>query len=152
MKTPDDTPRDPLEQWTTQVLRGLPERRAPLSLEARVMAQIGERAARPWWQLSFMDWPVAVRLLFLSGCTATGVLAARAFHWLFGGLASSASVLHSELEPAAASVKATANVFTSIAHNIPAGWVYGALAVVIVLYAGLFGIGAVAYRTLYASR
>ncbi len=152
MNPQDHKPHDPLERWAGQALRDLPPRRAPRSLETRVMAEIERRAARSWWQRSFMDWPAAARIAFLLGCTASGVAAARMFSWLSGGVASSVSELNSELGPAAASVRATANLFTSIAHNIPSGWIYGGAAAVILLYAGLFGIGAIAYRTLYASR
>lgn len=152
MNTQDHNPHDPLERWADAALRDLPSRRAPRSLEARIMAEIERRATRSWWQRSFMEWPAAARVAFLFGCAASSMAAVRMFSWLFGGVASSVSGLNSELAPAAASVRATANLFASIAHNIPSGWVYGGAAAVILLYAGLFGIGAIAYRTLYASR
>jgi hypothetical protein len=152
MNTQDHKPDDPLERWARQALRDLPARRAPGSLEARVMAEIERRAARAWWQLSFMEWPTAVRIAFVLGCTASGVAAARMFAWLSGGVSASVSELNSDLAPATASVRATASLVTSIAHQIPPGWVYGGAAVLVLLYVGLFGIGAIAYRTLYATR
>ncbi|HMN43077.1 MAG TPA: hypothetical protein PKE27_00750 [Povalibacter sp.] len=147
--TPD---HQSLEQFTDAVLRDLPPRRAPASLEARVFAELERRAARPWWQSSYRDWPAIVRILFLAACVALGSLAVRATEWLFGRSASTISGIESDLSPAAASVKATAGAFSFIAHNIPSVWIYGAIAVMAVTYIALFGIGAAAYRTLYANR
>ncbi len=147
---PSANPDDPLEQLVNAALRDLPMRRAPHTLEARVLAEIKRRAARSWWQSSYADWPALLRAAFLSSCLATGILVARASSWLFGGLESSStwSGLTSELTPAAASVKAIVAALSYILHSIPALWIYGALAVMTILYAMLFGIGAAAYRTL----
>lgn len=147
--TPD---HQSLERFADAVLRDLPPRRAPASLEARVLAELERRAARPWWQSSYRDWPALVRILFLAACVALGSLAVRATEWLFGRSASTLSGIESDLSPAAASVKATASAFSFIAHNIPSIWIYGAIAVMAVMYVVLFGIGAAAYRTLYANR
>ena len=147
--TPD---HQSLERFTDAVLRDLPPRRAPASLEARVFAELERRAAQPWWQSSYRDWPVIVRLLFLAACVGLGSLAVRATQWLFGRSASTISGIESDFSPAAASVKATANAVSFVAHSIPSLWVYGAIAVIAVMYIVLFGIGAAAYRTLHANR
>lgn len=147
--TPD---HQSLERLADAVLRDLPPRRAPASLEARVFAELERRAAKPWWQSSYRDWPAIVRMLFLIACVALGSLAVRATEWLFGRSASTLSGIESDLTPAATSVKATAHAFSFIADSIPSVWVYGALAVMAVTYIALFGIGAAAYRTLYANR
>lgn len=144
---------DNLERFATAVLRDLPARRAPASLEARVLAELERRAAaRPWWQSSYRDWPALVRILFLLACVAVGSLAVRATEWVFGQSASTLSGIESDLTPAAASVKATANTLSFIVHSIPSAWVYGGIAVMAVTYVALFGIGAAAYRTLNAHR
>ena len=141
-----------LERLTATVLRDLPSRRAPASLEARVMAELERRATQPWWRLSYRDWPLFVRLLFIAACVGLGSIAVRATEWLFGRSASTLSGIESELAPAAVSLKATASTFSFIAHSIPSLWIYSALAIIAVMYVALFGIGAAAYRTLYASR
>src|ERR1700761_4646104 len=57
-----------------QTLRGLPLRKAPLSLEARVLNELARRAAMPWWRASFSGWPVAARVGFVLACA--GLIAA----------------------------------------------------------------------------
>jgi len=141
-----------LERFAESVLRDLPPRRAPASLEARVFAELERRAAKPWWQSGFSQWPAIVRMVFLLTCVVTGSLAVRATDWLFGRSASTLSGIESDLSPAAASVKATVSTFSFIAHSIPSVWIYGALAVMALMYVVLFGIGAAAYRTVYANR
>ncbi|MFL6617389.1 MAG: hypothetical protein ACJ8MH_02230 [Povalibacter sp.] len=147
-------PNDPLERFVDAALRDLPPRRAPSTLEMRVFAELQRRAELKWWQRSYAEWPALARILFVIACIAVGSALVRGFSWFFGGVESSAawSGVASEITPAAASVKATASALSFIAHSIPSLWVYGAVAVIAVLYATLFGIGAAAYRTLYASR
>lgn len=151
---PSTNPNDPLEQLVDAALRDLPPRRAPRTLEMRVLAEIERRTARSWWQLGYAHWPFVVRALFLSSCVAVGVFVVRLTGWLFGGVQTSSAwtEVRSEVTPAAAAVKALTETFSFIAHSIPSWWVYGALAVMTILYATLFGIGAAAYRTLYPSR
>src|SRR5207247_1447534 len=54
-----------LERTVHQTLRELPLRRAPLSLESRVLAEIQRRVLLPWWRKSFTHWPVAARAAFV---------------------------------------------------------------------------------------
>jgi len=147
-------PNDRLERFIDSALRELPPRRAPASLEQRVFAELHRRAALKWWQRSYGEWPAAARILFVIACIGIGSLLVRGCSWFFGGVESSAAWtgVTSEITPAAASVKATASALSFIAHNIPSMWIYGVMAVIAILYATLFGIGAAAYRTLYASR
>ena len=70
-------PNERLEQLTTAALRELPLRRAPRTLEARVFAELERRAAQPWWQSSYTQWPMLMRLLFVLASIATGVLAVK---------------------------------------------------------------------------
>lgn len=151
MNTPTN-PDDRLEQLTAAALRDLPPRRAPRTLEARVLAEIERRVARPWWQCSYKDWPAMLRVLFLLASVTTGVLAVRASTWLIGESSGALAGIESDLTPATSSLKATFNVFQYVAHSIPSLWIYGVLAVMAVMYITLFGIGAAAYRTLHANR
>lgn len=145
-------PNDRLEQLTTAALRDLPLRRAPRTLEARVFAEIERRAARPWWQSSYTQWPMLMRILFVLASIVTGVLAVRGSRWLFGESSDALSDIESDLSPAASMMKTTFHVFQYIFESIPTFWIYGGLALMAGMYIALFGIGAAAYRTLHANR
>ncbi|MDI1318744.1 MAG: hypothetical protein PSW75_00935, partial [bacterium] len=143
-----------LEQLVHRELRSLPLRRAPRSLEARVLAALEHQAAVAWYHKSWSYWPAAVRAAFLAFATAVtgGVLAA--FYLVFNGvdtgaLAAAAGArlgFFTKLYHAAVwTADFTANVFGSI----PSLWLYGGVALVAALYATFFGLGAAAYRTLY---
>ena len=56
---------DKLEKLIHETLRDLPARRAPRSLETRVMAEISRRQALPWWHRSWAYWPAGIRWTFL---------------------------------------------------------------------------------------
>jgi hypothetical protein len=133
-----------LERLLDRALHELPLRRAPATLESRVIRELDRRAALPWWRRSFAHWPllaragflvicgVLIRVAFLGGATAvTGV---RSLSWVreVGGLAASA-----------------ANLVAVLARIQPPSWAYAGMAVCAVLYAVLFGLGAAVYRALY---
>jgi hypothetical protein len=69
---------DHLETLVGRVLKETPVRRAPSSLESRVLREIGRRAALPWWRRSFSRWPRIARAGFtlVCGSVAAAVLAA----------------------------------------------------------------------------
>ena len=56
-----DQTDEKLERLVGQVLRDQPLRRAPASLEARVLGELAARARLPWWRRGITTWPVAVR-------------------------------------------------------------------------------------------
>jgi hypothetical protein len=129
-----------------QVLRALPDRTAPLTLEARVLAAIAQRAALPWYRRSHAAWPLAVRAGFfiLAGLAAAVVifgvgrfpLWAAAAHSLADGRVVYASVLQ---------------VAGKVLGIIPSYLIYGTLAAIGACYLTLFGVGAAAYRTFFAA-
>lgn len=147
------TPEE-LEKFIHQNLRALPVRRAPRSLESRVMAAIEQRAMIPWYHKSWSYWPAAVRAAFLAGATGVTGALVTAFYLMFNGADASAF---------AAQAGERLSLFTKIYHlaawiadfganlfsSIPSLWLYGGLALVAALYATFFGLGAFAYRTLY---
>src|ERR1700692_901983 len=137
-------PQDPLQQLFDRALGELPLRRAPPTLEARVCGELTRRAARPWWRRSFAQWPLPARAVFLVLCA---VLIRLAF---MGGSAAGAGI-HSLpwARQAGWLVASLANLAAAIAHISPPAWLYEGLAVCGVLYAVLFGLGAVVYRMLY---
>ncbi|HEY5810738.1 MAG TPA: hypothetical protein VIT67_22400, partial [Povalibacter sp.] len=115
---PSNNPGDPLERFVDTALRDLPPRRAPRSLEMRVLAEIERRTTQSRWQLGYAHWPFAIRALFLSSCVATGVFVVRLSGWLFGGVQTSSAwtEVRSEVTPAAAALKAVTETLSFIAH------------------------------------
>ncbi|MEP6886373.1 MAG: hypothetical protein ABJC66_16615 [Gammaproteobacteria bacterium] len=143
---------DPLQPLLDRTLHELPLRRAPETLESRVLIELGRRAALPWWHRSFNCWPAPARVAFLVVC---GALAAAV---LMGGTAAVAN-LSSLLESDAPSLSwarqlgaimvSAGNLFTLLARTLPVNWFYQGILVCAALYAVLFGLGAAVYRTIY---
>jgi hypothetical protein len=135
-----------------RVLHELPPRRAPPTLEARVLGELARRAALPWWRRTFSHWPLLARTVFLVICAALVRLA------LLEGTAAVAGVrsLHDSgvLSPPwthdVSVLAATAGyLFTLSVRAVPPAWAYAGVAAGAMLYAVLFGLAAVMYRTLY---
>jgi hypothetical protein len=150
-KPPHDEPE--LEQYIGRILRAQPLRQAPAGLEARVLQQLALDAARPWWLQGFSRWPWLARILFAlvsAGLVALTYFTTDRLGSLSQGLQQTA--------PANA-VRAGVHVFGDfgqslqtlgeiITKNIPTAWLYGGAGVALLLYAALFGLGAVVFRTL----
>jgi hypothetical protein len=109
-----------MERLFDRVLRELPIRTAPPALESRVFGELARRMARPWWRRSFAHWPNSARALFFAVC---GVLNGLAF--------------------------IGCGRIVALVRAIPPLWLYEGVAMVAVLYAMLFALGAAAYRTLW---
>ena len=58
------------ERILSELVRGLPLRRAPAALEFRVCRELERRAARPWWFRGFSQWPAGARTSFVAVCIA----------------------------------------------------------------------------------
>ncbi|HEY2634949.1 MAG TPA: hypothetical protein VGI51_09500 [Steroidobacteraceae bacterium] len=133
-----------LERLLDRALHGLPLRRAPVALESRVFGELQRRAALAWWRRSFAHWPPLARAVFLVIC---GALIKLAF---LGGATAVAGVRSlSWAQEAGVLVASAGNLAALLAHTPPPAWAYEAIAVCAVLYAILFGLGAVVYRALY---
>jgi hypothetical protein len=148
---------DQLEKFIHQTLRSLPAPRAPHSLEARVLAALEARAALPWWKQSFARWPMAARVAFFIGSAGVAKLGLMAAVWVMAGFdrvqfTSAFSTQFTWIQTASAVVAGVADFFGVLYRSIPPLWLYGGLAFVALMYAALFGLGAAAYRTLYANR
>ena len=141
-----------LEQLIHQTLRSLPDRKAPRSLESRVLAGIAARQVRPWWRQSFAHWPLAVRgaFLVLAGGLAAGfvLLGATRFADLLPALRGFLAPV-AQVSSAATFI---ADLGATIFRSIPTFWLYGIVAFIATLYAALVGLGATAYRTLIVNR
>jgi hypothetical protein len=149
--------QDKLEASIHRVLRGLPDRKAPFSLEARVLAELGRRAALPWWRKSFAHWPAAVRAVFfvVAGLAAALVVGgifvlgqSTGAHELTAGVSTS----YAWLTLARDIVAAGAYKVKSVAATVPALWLYGGAAVLSLCYAAAAAAGAATYRALVIGR
>ena len=147
---------DELEQLIHQTLRSLPDRRAPRSLEARVLAALEARATLPWWKQSFAQWPLAVRGAFVLFCGGLVKLMLLGTVWAMGDFETTQftnafSTQFAWITRAGEIVSGIGNFFALLWHSIPPLWLYGGLACLASLYLALFGLGAAAYKTLYAN-
>ena len=141
-----------LEQTLSQALRGLPLRRAPVTLEARVVNELARRAALPWWRGSFANWPAAARAAFVvlcAGLVAVTILGGVSAYLGGRSVNEVSALLLSWLHPFLVVMSSAGGLAALLVHVIPPLWWYGGLALAIFLYVTLFGLGAAAYRTLY---
>ncbi len=146
-----------LEKLIHQTLRTLPPRRAPRSLEARVLAAIEARASLPWWRQSYAQWPLAARCVFLLLSGGLVKVALMAAIWAMAGfnqaeVANAFSTQFAWLNIFSNALRATVDFGGIVFRSIPSVWLYAGVAGLAALYATLFGLGAAAYRTLYADR
>ena len=143
---------DKLERLLQRELSALPLRRAPGTLESRVLGELARRAALPWWQRSFANWPVGPRVIFVLICVAligatflggvSAVLGVRS-------LTEIGALLLSWIQPALVVAASAGGLAALLLRLIPPLWLYGGLTVGAMLYVMLFGLGAAAYRMLY---
>jgi hypothetical protein len=145
-------PTEPPEQLFDRALRELPLRRAPATLESRVIGELERRAALPWWRRSFAHWPLPARAAFLVICGALislafigGDTAVARLHFLHDSGALSLSWAHQT----GVLVGSAANLAALFTRTVPPAWLYAGIAVCAVLYAVLFGLGAAVYHMLY---
>lgn len=132
------------ERLLDRALRALPLRRAPPTLESRVLRELERRAALAWWRRSFPHWPLLARAAFLVICA---VLIRAAF---LGGAAVMAAVRSlGWARDVGMLMSSGANLAALLARSAPPAWLYEGIAVCAMLYVALFGLGAALYRTLY---
>lgn len=148
---------DQLEQLIHHTVRGLPNRRAPRELERRVLAELAARADRPWWRDSFAQWPLSARIgFFLLGAVVAKLVLVATVFAMSGFDAREMSAVFAEQHPWVEATRTlAASVWDAILvvfAAIPRFWLYAVVGFVAALYAALFGLGAAAYRTLYAHR
>jgi hypothetical protein len=145
-------PDEALERLVDRALRELPPRRAPRSLESRVLGELERRDALPWWRRSFAHWPLPARTAFIVMCLALIGLALVAAATAVAGMQSlhaSGALSLSWAREAGVLVASAANLAALLSRIVPPAWLYAGIAACAVLYAVLFGLGAAVYRTLY---
>jgi hypothetical protein len=141
-----------LERVLSEALKGLPLRRAPGTLESRVLGELQRRAALPWWRVSFAHWPAAPRVAFVVVCfalVAATILSGISALVGVRSLSEVAAAVLAWLHPLLSVISSAGGVAALLERVIPPLWLYGGMALGIVLYVALFGLGAAAYRTLY---
>jgi len=141
-----------LEQTLHHALKNLPPRRAPGTLEARVLAELARRAALPWWRLSFAHWPAAPRAAFVLLCVGlvAGTFLGGVSAFVGNGtLTQAAAMFLAWAQPLLAVISSAGGLIALLLRVIPPLWIYAGLALGVVSYVALFGLGAAAYRTLY---
>jgi len=141
-----------MEARLGQALRTLPERRAPATLESRVLDALARRVPLPWWRRSFGEWPAAARVAF--GVTSTvlvvlTVLAAAAANANLDSLGVSHALSTPVLHDASVFFAITRTLSVSLTSLLSSSWVLGCLIASAALYAALFGLAIAGYRTLY---
>ena len=149
---PDESLDREMEARLGQALRRLPERRAPATLESRVLDALARRVPLPWWRRSFSEWPAAARVAF--GATSAvlvmlTVLAAAAANANLGSLGASHALSTPVLHDASVFFVITRTLSVSLASLFSSSWVLGCLIASAALYAALFGLAIAGYRTLY---
>jgi hypothetical protein len=142
----DHERQDELERQLTRVLRDQPLRRAPDSLERRVLAQLEAGVAVSPWRRGFAHWPLAARVAFLAASVGFVKVALSIAVWLSTPLDSRASAF--DLPSQIAWLQTLFVAVGSIARTVPSLWVHAGIAVFAIMYVALFGIGASAYRTM----
>ena len=145
-----------LEQLIGSVLRQQPLRRAPATLEARVLRELAAHAAQPGWKLGFSHWPRAARILCLPVGAAlvplSFLITSRLLSlWQSVQQSTPANAAQSGwrwLESLGQALQSLGNV---LSRDIPQWWVYGGAGAALLMYAALFGLGAAAFRTLFVT-
>jgi hypothetical protein len=146
-----------LEEFVQRAVAAIPERRAPRSLEARVLAEIDRRAALPWWRRSYGFWPAPMRGVFLVLSAAAAAVLIAGFMTFFQGsgtaeAANEVARRFAWLSLAGETVETLLAAARNAVGSLPSLWVYGALAAVGACYATLACVGAAAYKTFFVRR
>jgi hypothetical protein len=151
------TSRDPsdekLERLVSQVLRDQPPRRAPASLEARVLGELAARVRLPWWRRGIASWPAALRIPVIVGCAICVPVVWALSLWLGGHLLALAT--HPGIAGPIATLWGTGRAVASlgtitaqIVRSIPREWLLGGIFATAALYAVLFALVAGGYSLL----
>jgi hypothetical protein len=139
-----------LERLIGRVLRDQPLRRAPSNLESKVFAEIARRAALPWWRSSFANWPIAARIAFVLASAGVVKVTLDAIVWILTPLEPGVPEL--ALPSSLAWIHSLIAAVDAVFRGVPTLWIYAGLTLLTAMYIVLFGVSAVAYRTLYAHR
>ena len=148
-----DQTDEKLERLVSQVLRDQPLRRAPASLEARVLGELAAQARLPWWRRGIATWPASVRIPVIAVCAVSVPAVWILSVWLAARLAS---VTRSRMAGPLATITDAGHTVswlsaltTHIIESIPREWLVGGFIATATLYATLFALVAVGYSLLF---
>jgi hypothetical protein len=141
----DRNRQDELDRQVTRALQAQPPRRAPGTLERRVLAQIESGAAAVGWRRGFAHWPLAARIMFLAASAGIVKVALSMALWL------ASPDLSFDLPAQVAWVQTLLVAIASVVRTVPPVWIHAGVLILLAMYAALFGIGATAYRTVRAA-
>ena len=146
-----DSHEESLECLTHEALRRLPARRAPASLEARVLREIERRGALPRWRSGIAQWPAAARVGLIGACAACVPLVWVLGRSLWTHLAASLAapdVAHwvTDAHNTGRTLLSLAELAVHLMRLIPHEWLFGGLLATGVVYAALAAMG---YLLLY---
>ncbi|HTT04545.1 MAG TPA: hypothetical protein VMF64_04600 [Steroidobacteraceae bacterium] len=142
-------PDSGLERQVHTLLRSLPARHAPEHLMARVLEQIEQRAALPWWRRQVMHWPLIARLSFALLAVACLMLLSLAGRAGLPRLASPTAPMLAWGHHVLALLGVVPRLVTALLGALPMVWLQAILVIGLLAYLFLFGVGAAAYRLLY---
>jgi hypothetical protein len=145
----DRNRHEEIERQITRALQSQPPRRAPSTLERRVLAQIEAGATAVGWRLGFAHWPIAARVAFLAASVGVVKIALLVATWLSTPLDSPAVSV--QLPSQITWLQTLFVAIGSAFHTVPSLWVHAGIAVLALMYVALFGIGASAYRMVRAA-
>jgi hypothetical protein len=145
--------QEPLAEWTDQVLRQVPARRAPASLAPRILQAIARQRALPWYRRPWMEWP---RLYQVITAVATLLILGAGGWWILPHAdavsLSAATEAASQLE-AVREVSVTAGVLKSLGQALLLvvrslhAWVLAALlGLAALIWTTTLGLGTVCWR------
>ena len=150
------------ESLIARQLRDLPLRRAPATLEARVLAAIAAgdlqpvavRDAAPWYRRSFRHWPLPVQIAF---ALLSAALAHQLTKWLGGVSTYTPSELAGdELRSSWSVVQAVATVGHSLTDSLrallgslPRNWLLFVVSGAVTSYTVLASASAFVFRTIH---
>ena len=147
-----DQTDEKLERLVSQVLRDQPLRRAPASLETRVLGELAARARLPWWRRGIATWPASVRVPVIAICAVSVPAVWILSLWLAAHLVS---VTRSRAGGPLAAIRGAGHTLSSlgtlaihIIQSIPREWLLGGFIATATLYATLFAIVAFGYSLL----
>jgi hypothetical protein len=141
---------DRWERLLGEMLRHLPARPAPHSLESRVLGELARRASQPWWRRSFGHWPAFARVGWVTACGLLIGITLQGGPWTTAvGSLQGTGAMSTWIRQAATITGRVGNLGASLLDAVPAAWLLLGLAAATLLYAFLFGLGAAAYRLLY---
>lgn len=151
-----DQTDEKLERLVSQVLRDQPLRRAPASLEARVLSELAARARLPWWRRGVASWPAAVRAPVIAGCAVCVPLVWVLSVWLAAHLVTVAThpgvaVPLANVLDAGRTVASLGAIAARILQSIPREWLLGGIIATATIYAALFALLVAGYSLLRAS-